>query len=68
MIDFREKALRAIYGNWTTFLATCEITNFESRYDDWLQIGKQIFQECSTPVSFIFHANFCIVFTFIVIF
>ncbi|VIO89159.1 Uncharacterized protein BM_BM10298 [Brugia malayi] len=46
-ISKQEKALRAIYGNWTTFLATCEITNFEFRYDDWLEIGRQFFQNCS---------------------
>uniref|UniRef100_A0A0R3RYC0 Oxysterol-binding protein n=1 Tax=Elaeophora elaphi TaxID=1147741 RepID=A0A0R3RYC0_9BILA len=50
-ISKQEKALRAIYGNWTTFLATCEIANFERRYDDWLEIGKQFFQNCSTSKS-----------------
>ncbi|KAM3727376.1 Oxysterol-binding protein-related protein [Dirofilaria immitis] len=45
----QEKVLRAIYGNWTAFLATCDITNFEFRYDDWLETGKQFFQNCSVP-------------------
>nr|CDP97507.1 BMA-OBR-2 [Brugia malayi] len=57
----KEKALRAIYGNWTTFLATCEITNFEFRYDDWLEIGRQFFQNCSAVMynftSFTFLLN-----------
>ncbi|OZC08514.1 Oxysterol-binding protein [Onchocerca flexuosa] len=44
-----EKILRAIYGNWTAFLATCDITNFEFRYNNWLEIGKQFFQNCSIP-------------------
>ncbi|KAL3990529.1 Oxysterol-binding family protein [Acanthocheilonema viteae] len=46
-ISKQEKALRAIYGNWTSFLSTCEIVNFEFRYNDWLEIGKQFFQNCS---------------------
>ncbi|VDK87608.1 unnamed protein product [Onchocerca ochengi] len=44
-----EKNLRAIYGNWTAFLAACDITNFECRYNNWLEIGKQFFQNCSIP-------------------
>uniref|UniRef100_A0A1I8EH19 Oxysterol-binding protein n=1 Tax=Wuchereria bancrofti TaxID=6293 RepID=A0A1I8EH19_WUCBA len=59
----KEKSnLRAIYGNWTTFLATCEITNFEFRYDDWLGIGKQFFQNCSAMVGFIFYSIYHFVF------
>lgn len=38
------ETLRAVYGNWTTFLATCEIDNFEQRYIDWLEMGKQDYQ------------------------
>ncbi|VDO37725.1 unnamed protein product [Onchocerca flexuosa] len=48
-ISKQEKILRAIYGNWTAFLATCDITNFEFRYNNWLEIGKQFFQNCSIP-------------------
>ncbi|VDK72091.1 unnamed protein product [Litomosoides sigmodontis] len=44
------KGLRAVYGNWTTFFATCEVTNFEFRYGDWLEIGKQFFQDCSAAM------------------
>ncbi|CAG9534042.1 unnamed protein product [Cercopithifilaria johnstoni] len=50
-LGLKEKASRAIYGNWTTFLATCEVANFEFRYNDWLEIGKQLFQNCSAPTN-----------------
>ncbi|EFO25162.2 hypothetical protein LOAG_03323 [Loa loa] len=48
-ISKQGKTLRAIYGNWTAFFATCEINNFEFRFDDWLEIGKRFFQNSSAP-------------------
>ncbi|VDN31718.1 unnamed protein product [Gongylonema pulchrum] len=38
-----EQILKAAYGNWTSFFATCDVNNFNTNYDDWLEIAKQAF-------------------------
>ncbi|VDN06983.1 unnamed protein product [Thelazia callipaeda] len=39
-----DHVLRKVYGNWTTFLATCEVTHFDMRYNNWLEGSKELFQ------------------------
>lgn len=46
------KKVRAGYGNWTTFFATCGVKDFKERYDSWLEMVQPCFADDDLKIDF----------------